>query len=100
MAGASPGVSGVVIRPLRTKDELTLAQLHALELPTEFISGLGPGFLNRYHRAFAQSPYATALVAADSRTDEPVGALFGTFDNSAHSAYLVRHHGPALAGFC
>lgn len=88
---------GIEIRPPRPHDGASLASLHERELSTEFISRLGHRFLRRYHRAFAGSPHATALVA-DTGTGWPAGFLLGTFDNAAHSAYLIRRHGPALAG--
>jgi GNAT superfamily N-acetyltransferase len=87
---------GIEIRPLQPTDQAFLAALHARELSTEFIARLGPSFLCRYHRAFAASPYATALVAADKVTGRPVGVLFGTFENGAHSTHLLCRHGPAM----
>jgi GNAT superfamily N-acetyltransferase len=96
MTGDIRNANNVGIRPPRPEDEAALAGLHERELSTEFISRLGPRFLRRYHRAFSGSPHATSLVAADEGTGEPVGFLLGTLDNAAHSAYLIRRHGPAM----
>ena len=73
------------------------ALLHARELPHEFLTRFGPGFLSRYYRAFVESPYAVALVASANDTGRMDGVLIGTFDTGAHYSYLVRRHGPGLA---
>lgn len=78
------------------------ALLHARELPHEFLTRFGPGFLSCYYRAFVESPYAVALVASVNGTGEPGGGhldgvLIGTFDTGAHYSYLVRRHGLRLA---
>lgn len=96
MTGETREANGIEIRPPRPTDRAALVKLHARELSTEFISRLGPRFLSVYHRAFAASPHATVLVAAEEGKGHPVGALFGTFDNGAHSSYLLRHYGPAM----
>ena len=93
------GGTQVEIRPLEAGDLRTAGFLHEKELPHEFLTRFGPGFLSRYYRAFVESPHATALGAwtpAGGR-DELQGVLIGTFDTGAHYAYLVRHHGRALA---
>lgn len=80
--------------------------LHARELPHEFLTRFGPGFLSCYYRAFVESPYAVALVASVNGAAEepggteregPDGVLIGTFDTGAHYSYLVRRHGRRLA---
>ena len=87
------------VRPLEVSDLRTAGLLHEKELPHEFLTRFGPRFLSRYYRAFVESPYATALGAwsPDGGQDKLQGVLIGTFDTGAHYAYLVRHHGRALA---
>lgn len=86
------------IQPLETSDVRAAGFLHEKELPHEFLTRFGPGFLSRYYRAFVESPYATALGAwSPAGGNELQGVLIGTFDTGAHYAYLVRHHGRALA---
>ncbi len=71
--------------------------LHARGLPHDFVTRFGERFLARYHLAFAQSPYGTAIVADDHETGRVVGILLGTLDTPAHYGFLVRSHGMGLA---
>lgn len=93
------GRTPVEIRPLKPGDLRSAGLLHEKELPHEFLTRFGPGFLSRYYRAFVESPHATALGAwlPEDGREELQGVLIGTFDTGAHYAYLVRHHGRALA---
>lgn len=85
-------------RPLAPGELREAARLHVRELPHEFLTRFGPGFIARYYRAFVESPHATALAVTDPDTRRPGGVLLGTFDTGAHYAFLVRRHGVALAG--
>lgn len=85
------------VRPLAPDELREAARLHVRELPHEFLSRFGPGFIARYYRAFVESPHATALAVVDPEAGLG-GVLLGTFDTGAHYAFLVRRHGVALAG--
>lgn len=91
-------------------ETLEAALLHERELPHEFLTRFGAGFLSCYYQAFIQSPYAVALVASVAGNGSPEstdgagdgartlgGVLIGTFDTRAHYSYLVRRHGTRLA---
>lgn len=86
-----------VIRSPHPQELPEIARLHRRELTGDFISRFGDRFLTRLYRAFAESPHAEALIAVDGSTGEVIGALVGTLDIPSHNAFLVRHHGPALA---
>lgn len=85
-------------RPLAPGESREAARLHVRELPHEFLTRFGTGFIGRYYRAFAESPHATALSVTDPDTERLGGVLLGTFDTGAHYSFLVRRHGLALAG--
>lgn len=85
-------------RPLAPGEARAAAELHVRELPHEFLTRFGPGFIGRYYRAFVESPHAAALAVTDPDTERLGGVLLGTFDTGAHYAFLVRRHGVALAG--
>lgn len=72
-------------------------QLHLRAFPDDLLARLGPRFLARYYRAFAESPHAVLLLAVERGSLEAVGYLLGTFDHRAQYSHLVRRHGPALA---
>lgn len=89
------------VRPLTYEELREAAWLHTRELPHEFLTRFGPGFLARYYRAFVESPHATALAVSGGpgeATNRLDGVLLATFDTPAHYALLVRRHGLALAG--
>lgn len=86
------------VRSLALEELREAAWLHTRELPHEFLSRFGSGFLTRYYRAFLESPHAVALAVPDSRSGRLEGVLISTFDTPAHYAYLVKSHGFALAG--
>lgn len=86
------------VRSLTREELREAAWLHTRELPHEFLTRFGPGFLARYYRAFVESPYATALAVPGEATNRLDGVLLATFDTPAHYALLVRRHGLALAG--
>ncbi len=84
------------VRKLAPGETDAAARLHLRELPHEFLTRLGRGFLARYYLAFAESPHAVALAAASDR-DGLEGILIGTLDTRAHYSLLLRRHGFALA---
>lgn len=86
------------VRSLTHEELREAAWLHTRELPHEFLTRFGPGFLARYYRAFVESPYATALTVPGAAANRLDGVLLATFDTPAHYALLVRRHGLALAG--
>ena len=86
------------IRPLAPEELREAAWLHVRELPHEFLTRFGPGFLARYYRAFLESPHAAALAASNLQTGRLDGVLIATFDTPAHYSYLVKQHGLALGG--
>lgn len=87
----------VGLRLFAAPDAGRTADLHLQELSNDFVTRFGRRFVERYHRAFARSPYATVLVADDYATGRVVGALLGTFDTPAHYGWLVRRHGAGLS---
>ncbi|OFW75471.1 MAG: hypothetical protein A2201_00430, partial [Alicyclobacillus sp. RIFOXYA1_FULL_53_8] len=87
----------IEIRPLVLSDLGNTVTLHQSQLATEFISRFGKRFLKRYYQAFADSPYAFALVAVETTTNQVVGALLGTVRASAHYRYMTRQCGWRLA---
>jgi ribosomal protein S18 acetylase RimI-like enzyme len=89
--------TAVLVRPLAGREAKGAARLHVRELPHEFLTRLGTGFLTGYYRAFVESPHATALAATDPKSGDLLGVLIGAFDTRAHYAYLVRRYGLALA---
>lgn len=88
----------VEVRLLERDECREAAMLQMRELPREFLSRLGEGFLSRYYQAFLESPYATALVVTDPGTGELDGVFIATFDTGAHYSYLVRRYGFVLTG--
>lgn len=84
-----------VVRPLVDADAPATAALHAQALPGSFFVDLGPRFLRAYHRSFADSPYAVALVA--SRGSDVEGFLLGVLSPAQHGAYVLRTWGARLA---
>ncbi|BBL80260.1 hypothetical protein RxyAA322_21140 [Rubrobacter xylanophilus] len=85
------------VRPLAAEELRAAAGLHGRGLPHEFISRFGRRFLERYYRAFAESPHAVALGVVDPGSGRVCGVLIGAFDVRAHYAFVVRRYGPALA---
>lgn len=84
------------VRPLTAPSVPAAASLHREEFGEQFISRFGAGFLRRYYRAYAASPYALALVAID-RTDGAVaGLLLGALDPPNHYRLIVRRYGLQL----
>lgn len=72
------------------------AALHLAEFGEQFISRFGAGFLRRYYRAYAASPYALALVAVDRADGAVAGLLLGALDPPNHYRAIVRRHGLRL----
>lgn len=96
----------VEVRAMAPGETSEAALLHERELPHEFLTRFGAGFLSCYYQAFIQSPHAVALVASTTGKGDtesvggakaPDGVLIGTFDTKAHYSYLVRRHGMRLA---
>lgn len=87
----------VSVRAIQKQEFNTVAKLHQEMLGDEFIVRFGLRFLNRYYRAFSESPHAVALVAVDTDTNVILGALLGTLDPSLHYRYLTRRHGTYFA---
>lgn len=85
------------VRSLASDKTREAARLHGRELPHEFLTRFGTAFLDRYYRAFVESPHAAALVVVEPRSGRVDGVLTATFDTRAHYACLVRRHGAALA---
>lgn len=85
------------VRFLTRREAKEAALLHEQELPFEFLSRMGTGFLTRYYQSFVESPHAAAVVAEDGRTGRLEGIFIATFDTEAHYSYAVRRHGAALA---
>jgi ribosomal protein S18 acetylase RimI-like enzyme len=85
----------VEIRNLRRADTAASAQLHGEVLDMEFLTRCGPRFLDRYHRAWIDSPKGLALAAVDER-GRVVGVLLGALDPAAHVRAMVRRHGLSL----
>jgi len=71
----------VTIRPATLGDANSIANLHAAQIETGFLSTLGVGFLRLVYRALLQSAVGIVVVA-DSGGDV-VGFVAGTSDTSA-----------------
>ena len=54
--------------------------------------------VERYHRAFLESPHAACLVTVEDRGAKVLGFLLASLDASAHRAFVLRRHGVWLAG--
>lgn len=93
-AGAEPAPPREV-RPLRPGDAPVTASLHAQALPDGFFAQLGARFLRAYHRSYADSPHAVALVSVSGGQVD--GFLLGVLAPPAHGAYVLRAWGPRLA---
>ena len=63
----------------------------------EFLARCGPGFLRSYHRAWIASPDGLALAAVEA-DGSLVGVLLGALQPASHFRFMVRRHGPMLAG--
>jgi GNAT superfamily N-acetyltransferase len=94
---------------MQRSDVAATASIHHETMPEVFVTRIGPRALMRYHRAFAESPFAAALVA--EATPDPAagnhasgvgpceiaGFLLGAIDPPRHYRYMLRHHGLAMA---
>ncbi|MGI9049720.1 MAG: hypothetical protein ACR2GU_10195 [Rubrobacteraceae bacterium] len=72
------------VRLLARAGSREAALLQVRELPCEFLSRLGLGFLACCYQAFVDSPYAAALAVADPGTEELDGVFIATFDTGSH----------------
>lgn len=81
----------VVVRRARPDDLTETALMHTEHLPLGLFPGLGARFLARWHSAFVESPYGTALVAVHVSWGEQrvVGVLFGSTDHAAFRRHLL-----------
>lgn len=87
---------GPAIRDSRGRRDLEVAAaIHAAELDHGFFVDLGPRFLREYHRTFADSPYAVALIA--ELGGHPVGMLVGVTRPAGHARWVLQRRGPLLA---
>ena len=84
----------MTIRPPAPHEVCTARLLQVRELP----HGLGARFTARHHRAFVESPHATALVAVEDRGASVVGVALGTLDIASHRSFVLRRYGWWLAG--
>jgi ribosomal protein S18 acetylase RimI-like enzyme len=67
------GDTSTTTRPGRPEDARRVAELHAGQITTGFLSLLGPRFLTRLYRRMARSPHAFVLVAEPSGGQAPAG---------------------------
>jgi ribosomal protein S18 acetylase RimI-like enzyme len=98
--------AGPVVRPMVADDIPAAVALHQRELGAEFITGLGPGFLRAYYRAWLASPAGICFVAevaagppvprAAVAAAGPAGLLLGSTDPQAHYRSMLRRHGAVL----
>lgn len=95
MLGESRPGSRPEVRALEGRDAAATAALHARELPEGFFAQLGERFLSAYHRSFAASPHAVALVGGRDGAVE--GFLLGVLAPGPHGAYVLRRWGWRLS---
>jgi GNAT superfamily N-acetyltransferase len=93
----SPLPPSIETRLFAPPDAPATAAAHARGLSHDFVTRFGERFLADYHRAFADSPHGTVIVADDQETGRVIGVLLGTFDTPVHYGHLVRRHGAGLA---
>ena len=86
---------GPDVHPLARSDLEFCAAVHGQALQHGFFARLGARFLRAYYATFLDSPHAVALVATVS--GQPVGHLVGVIAPRAHTRWLLRRRGPALA---
>ncbi len=92
--------TSVTTRPGRLDDARRVAELHAGQIATGFLSFLGPRFLTRLYRRMVRSPHAFVLVAEDDPgrsgpeaggAERVVGFVAGATDLGAlYRSFLVR----------
>jgi len=85
------------IRPFQDGDWKVVTKLHQDQLSDEFITKFGRRFLRYYYRAFADSPYAVALIAIEPTRNQVVGSLMGTLDSAKHYRYMIQSYGLKFA---
>jgi len=85
----------ITIRPLTEADAAAVSALHQDVLDGEFIARCGSGFRRCYHRAWADSADAIALVAQGSG-GQMIGVLLGAVNPATHYRTMLRRHGLAL----
>jgi len=82
---------------LKDVDVTRTAALHRQSLPDSFFARLGGRFLQTYHRTYAHSPHAVALVSVDGALI--TGFLLGVSSPVAHGNYVLRTWGLRMALF-
>jgi GNAT superfamily N-acetyltransferase len=85
----------ITIRPLTKADAAAVSALQKDVLDGEFIARCGSGFRRCYHRAWADSAGAIALVA-QGVGGQMIGVLLGAVNPAAHYRTMLRRHGLAL----
>jgi len=87
--------TGVTVRPMRTDEAGTVAELHRVQLAEAFLSTLGRGFLTQLYRGIAASPCGFVFVAVDKR-DRIVGFVSGATDTGALQRWMLRRRGVVM----
>lgn len=88
-----------VVREARDDDLSTTARMHVRDLPVGLFPRLGRPFVKRWHRAFLDSPHATALLVVHvdaSGGERVVGFLVGATNRVAFMRELMTSHRSAL----
>lgn len=74
---------------ISARDAQSLAQLHVKAFPGFFLAQLGPKFLSRFYRGYAQDP--TAVGITYRKQERVIGTVVGTTDpNGFYSRLLKR----------
>lgn len=88
--------AATVVRLMEPADLEAAATLHHASLPDSFFSSLGVPYLIGCYESFVSSPYALALTC--ERNGRFCGFLVGTWSDSAHYPWVIRHRRKRLAG--
>lgn len=93
----SPARAAFRIRELQERDLAAVVRAHREQFPDGFYSQLGDRFVWAYFREYLRSSGSVGLVATTTDSDELVGYLIGTVNQSAHDRDIYRRSAPALA---
>lgn len=94
---SSPARAAFRIRELQERDLAAVVRAHREQFPDGFYSQLGDRFVRAYFREYLRSSGSVGLVATTTESDELVGYLIGTVNQSAHDRDIYRRSAPTLA---
>lgn len=97
VAKPSPGRPAFQIRDLDERDLAVVVRAHREQFPDGFYSQLGDRFVHAYFREYLRSSGSIGLVATLPDSDEVVGYLIGTVDQTRHDQDIYLRSAPTLA---